>query len=232
MRRSFIAYGAFCIALNVAPALGADLPTAPIIPAPGYSWTGFYIGAYGGGSLGGEYHLSSPVVPGFKSDLSVGGFVAGGTVGFNFQLPDSGFVFGLEGDGGFADLKNEASIHVQGGGSAHGEIRTNWLATARGRVGYAWDRVLFYGTGGAAFTEIEVKGHATGIGSESDSKTNVGWTAGGGIEAAIWENVSLKAEYQFVQFGKENYVHVNGVGNLVRADLEAHILKAGLNYRF
>ena len=80
------------------------------------------------------------------------------------------------------------------------EIKNNWLGTARGRIGYAWDRVMPYVTGGAAFGDIE----ANQLGLAGVHDTKVGWTVGGGVEAALAGNWTAKVEYLHVDLGSVN----------------------------
>ena len=89
------------------------------------------------------------------------------------------------------DGKNSACL------GAGCEPRSTWLATVRGRAGWAWDRVLFYGTGGAAFGNVQ----AGGIGGPFDSATQTGWTAGAGVEWAFLPNWTAKVEYLYVDLG-------------------------------
>ena len=72
-----------------------------------------------------------------------------------------------------------------------------WLATVRGRAGYAWDRILFYGTGGAAFGNVQTVAGALPY----DSVTQTGWTAGAGVEWAFLPNWTAKVEYLYVDLG-------------------------------
>jgi outer membrane immunogenic protein len=139
-------------------AVAADLPYPRPVPqapvaylpvVPAYSWTGFYIGINGGGGFGNSNWLD-PVL-GNSGNFNTSGFLIGGTVGANYQIGQ--FVLGIEGDGDWQNLDGTTT-----GGSCAGqgcETKSNWLATVRGRAGYAWDRVLFYGTGGAAFANVQ-----------------------------------------------------------------------------
>jgi outer membrane immunogenic protein len=196
------------------PALAADLPpVAPRAPAayapavaPIYNWSGIYLGVNGGYGFG----TVNATGGGLSGSANANGGLAGGTLGANYQIGQ--FVIGVEGDGDWADFGN--------GGVCAGCTGTdNWLATARGRVGFAWDRVLLFGTGGGAFTE------ALGTGSG----TQTGWTAGGGIEVGITENFTAKVEYLYVDFGNTSCT-VGGVA--CSLDFTANLIRGGLNYKF
>jgi len=217
MRKLLLA-GVALVALGSASASAADIQRRQVMPAkapmymaPPYNWTGFYVGINGGGAWGSS-DFSAPFPTG-SFDLS-GGLV-GGTVGYNWQMGQ--FVFGVEGDLDWSNIRGSTAC---GGTSC--ETKNDWLGTARGRLGYAFDRFLPYVTGGAAFGNI--KTNIPGVGSTSD--TNVGWTVGGGIEAAIAGPWTAKVEYLYVDLGRG--------GSILGSDAKfnANVVRAGLNYRF
>jgi len=109
-----------------------------------------------------------------------------------------------------------------------GQARNFYLATLRGRLGYAWDHWLAYVTGGAAFGDIQVSTPAGG--SQFDER--VGWTAGGGVEYAFpgtrW---STKIEYLYTDLGSMTCDAAH-CGVPVNADFHANVVRAGLNYHF
>ena len=209
---------------SIGAAQAADLPPrapapapAVVVPAPGYNWTGFYIGANGGyGWSGASATVAGVTVDG--GDLK--GPFAGGQVGYNFQ---SGmFVFGVEADGQWANIKESYSIV----GLTFTD-KINYFFTARGRLGVAAQNVLFYGTGG--YAHIGAKSSVTdGITTLSVSGDRGGWTAGGGAEIGFG-NASIKFEYLYIQtFDKDEIVF----GVPVSWNVHVHTVKAGLNYRF
>ncbi len=151
MKRLLLA-GALALAAG-GQALAADLPQpgpppprAPAgyvpVPAPAFSWSGIYVGINGGYAFGSGDFSSGASVSG------VNGFLAGGTIGANYQW--GRFVLGIEGDGDWTSLDGKTPPTC-----ASCEVKSTWLATARGRAGYAFDRILFYGTGGAAFGNVQ-----------------------------------------------------------------------------
>ena len=131
----------------IGAANAADLPRrhamptkAPMYEAP-YNWTGFYVGINGGAGWGhSNWERSAPV--------STPGGLVGGTVGYNYQMGQT--VFGLEGDIDWADLRGSGTCGV-----CSCETRNDWLATARGRLGYSFGRVMPFVTGGGAFGDIK-----------------------------------------------------------------------------
>ena len=157
----------------------------------GYNWTGFYLGINGGYAWG-RSHWS-----GFGNSSDPRGGMVGGTAGYNWQAMGSPWVFGLEGDIDWTNIKATfTNINCPSGC----ETKNTWLETVRGRVGYAWDRVMPYVTGGLAVGDIQ----ATPLGFASVNETKLGWAVGGGVEAALTGNWTAKLEYLHVDLGHVN----------------------------
>jgi outer membrane immunogenic protein len=193
--------------LGVASASAADLSGRKTMPykaqpyAQTYNWSGFYLGGNGGGW--GDSDSSN----GFSG-------LVGGNVGYNYQVGQA--VFGLEGDIDWSDLsrtKNCAAFSC--------ETRNNWLSTVRGRLGYAFDRFMPYVTGGVAFGDLKTS--VAGIGDSS--ATNVGWTVGGGLEAAIAGPLTAKVEFLHVDLGSGDSPVASG------ENFKTNIVRAGINYQ-
>ena len=203
-------FGASVIALaaGIGTAAAADLgytPTPEVTynPAPAFSWTGPYIG----GLLG--YGWGDAQIPG--KDPTPSGIVGGVYGGYNFQAAPN-FVLGVEGD-----------ITATGMSDTAGGVKvTNpWNGTFRGRAGYNWDRFLVYGTGGLAVGEVKTK-----AGGVSDSNTNVGWTLGAGVEAAITNNVTARVEYRYTDLGSTNFANVG------KLDYTSNQVLTGIGLKF
>ena len=214
--KKFLLASVGVLALGVASAAAADLPRrvaapAPIAVPPPYSWTGFYAGINGGYGWGGSDFTAPFATNGFDMN---GGLV-GGTFGYNYQVGQA--VFGIEGDIDASWIKGDV-----GCAGTNCAVKNTWLATVRGRLGYAVDRWMPYVTGGAAFGDINTT--VAGVGSASDNK--VGWTVGGGVEAALSGPWTAKLEYLYVDLGRGDAV----LGS--EAKFQSHIVRAGLNYRF
>jgi outer membrane immunogenic protein len=150
---------------------------------------------------------------------SVDGFLVGGTIGGNYQFNQ--FVLGIEADGDWANLDGTNTTVC-----FSCEVKSDWLATVRGRAGFAWDRVLFYGTGGAAFGNVQ----GGSIGGPFDTGTQVGWTAGAGVEFAFTPNWTAKVEYLYVDLG--NFTCTNFCAGGGTLNLPEKIVRAGINYKF
>jgi outer membrane immunogenic protein len=223
MKRILFA-GAFAF-LAAGPALAADLPPPPAppprapatyvpAPVPYYNWGGIYFGINGGYNFG-TVSPSFPA-PAVGTNFNTTGFLGGGTIGFNYQW--AAIVAGLEGDWDYNSLSNSMPV-----GDGGGTFASNWLATARGRLGYAWDRILLFATGGAAFAPANISG-AVAPGANG-STTMTGWTAGAGVEVAVAPNWTVKAEYLYINFLNPS---IGGVGF---KDTD-NVIRAGVNFKF
>ena len=158
------------LALAGGSAVAADL--APYyqpgpVYNPIYTWTGFYVGINGGGGWG------TSQWDGLNS-FDVSGGLIGGTVGYNWQFGPA--VVGAEGDIDWSGIKGTTTVLCPAGC----ETRNKWLATVRGRLGFAFDRFLPYFTGGLALGDINANLPLLPGGSIS----NAGWTVGAGLESA------------------------------------------------
>jgi outer membrane immunogenic protein len=235
--------GALALATSL-PALAADLPPAPPPPprapaayvpvAPVFSWTGVYLGINGGYGFGStQWNTSFGTVGSF----STSGGMAGGTIGANYQLGQ--FVFGFEGDVDWQNLRGAtvnqpctsvviAVIPIGVGGCA---TASNWIATARARAGIAMDHALLYATFGGAFTNIKPSTGALPYGGG----TEPGWAAGGGIEYAVTDNWTVKAEYLYADFERTTCNAGScGILGAVAAPvrLTESMARGGINYKF
>ena len=206
----------------------ADLPrqmytkAPPPMVAPYYNWTGFYLGINGGGAWGTSNWSST-------GDFDVSGGMIGGTIGYNWQTGP--WVFGLEGDVDWASVKGTTNnVGCLGGGCSS---ENTWLGTARGRVGYAFDRWLVYGTGGAAIADLkDTYTSPTFAFVAAPGATTWGWTAGGGVEYAVADHWTVKAEYLHVGFGNRTVDNLSTFGyGLVFKD-RLDIARVGINYKF
>lgn len=161
MRIFLIALGLTALATS---AIAADLPrkapaAPPVQAVQAINWTGFYIGVHAGYSWGhwdGDLTFDPGTGPVQVFDpsnrkIDANGWLAGGQIGFNYQL--GSFVFGSEAHVSWTNLKGEDTFSTIGGNNFSWNIsnRLDWFGTVRGRAGIAVDRFLIYGTGGVAF---------------------------------------------------------------------------------
>jgi len=223
-RFMFVCAGAMALAALVGSAEAADLSSRPIytkappMAAPYYNWTGFYLGINGGGGWGSSSWDST-------GSFDTSGGLVGGTIGYNWQMGP--WVLGLEGDIDWANIKGTTNTVGCIGGGCSSE--NTWLGTARGRVGYAFDRWMPYITGGAAFGDVE----ATHAGATGQTSTQVGWTAGAGFEFAVVNNITAKVEYLHYDLGSFQCGLNCGNGFVNdNVNFNANVVRGGVNLRF
>jgi outer membrane immunogenic protein len=261
---------------GTAMAADLPVKAPPLPPAPeAFSWTGFYAGLNAGGAWGKfdptttvacgpgppflfvcsptrDQTTASTIAAAGTGSMSGSGFTGGLQVGANWQSGNA--VFGAEADFGAFHIKasrqvSEASeiIGIPGTSFAvTNSASTDWLFTARGRLGWAFGNLLVYATGGLAVTDLHTNNtytDTTPIGSAASwggTTNKAGWTVGGGLEWALSRNLSVKAEYLYLKFDSVNQAGVivnpfaSGYANAIATstDLTAHIARAGVNYRF
>jgi len=207
------------IALGMAPAIAADLPARAYTKAPAAAiainnWSGFYLGAMGG------YAKEN------ADNFALSGGFAGGTAGYNWQTGN--VVLGLEADAAWADVGATVGI-IPGLASINYKIRD--MGTVRGRVGYAFDSVLIYGTGGWAWSDNRLTATALGV-SVSDSKFHSGWTVGAGVEVMFAPKWSVKAEYLYKSFESATYFAGTVPGGVPVGTINLNSVQVGVNYHF
>jgi outer membrane immunogenic protein len=208
----------------------AQAQTAPTMFAgPTINWTGAYAGVEGGYGWGTSRHSDSS---GFDSgSFGASGGLVGGTVGYNWQLPNNPFVVGVEGDMSAADMSGGTA------GTCSGVCNTKLrdFGTVRGRVGYAFGTWMPYATGGLAFGDLHgSEGGAAGA-TGSGSTYRVGWTAGAGVEDAFAPHWSAKIEYLHADLGNGPVFDDTFPGGATAAEhvsFQTDILRGGINYKF
>jgi outer membrane immunogenic protein len=211
---------------GAATAKAADLPPRYLPPprapvfVPFFTWTGFYLGINAGYAFG-DTRWTNTLTGLSTGDFNTDGFIVGGTAGYNWQLGSA--IFGIEGDFDWSNVKGATNLNC----APNCETRTTWFATARGRIGYAFDRFLPYFTGGAAFADVKLQG--TGITAHSD--TQIGWTVGVGLEYAFLPNWTTKIEYLYADLGTVNCPAASCLVP-IETTLKLNIVRAGLNYKF
>lgn len=250
MKKILIA-GAALVALIGTPALAAKKHATqdPPPPVPVWNWTGFYIGpnvGFGWSSLAftGFNTFGGIPLPTFASTTPGSGFFAGGQAGFNYEFW-SNWVVGIEADGEWSNI-NGTSTLTAGAISSTNTSKLADFGTVRGRLGYAFNNVLLYGTGGWAWGNGTTTSTITSPFSVTASSSAFlsGWAAGGGIEWGFLPNWTVKLEYLYLQFGgipgTFNFGNVNVcdtpcvqplVGHAT-ASLSLNTVRIGVNYLF
>ncbi|GLS20797.1 porin [Labrys miyagiensis] len=195
------------------------MPLSLIIPhyselAAPYDWSGFWakpILTYQTMSFSGRgsHYL--------KDD---DGVTLGAEAGYNFQMGN--IVFGPTADLSYSFMDGKGTP----GALPRTRSNVDMVGSVRGRLGYAFDRILIYGTGGYAFANLEIKNAVAG----SDSATLSGWTAGLGAEYLWGEHATLRVEYRRSEFSEHNFQTLPPGQTKVGAGL--NIFSGGFVYKF
>ena len=235
MTKNVVLGAVAALVLGTTAAAAADLPmkTKAPPPVPMYDWTGFYIGVAGGGSLGQSTHIDQATGLGDTIGYNVKGGLVGGTLGYNWQM--GSVVLGFEGDASWVgEYGSNLDDGLAGNPAFTSFTKETWLGTARGRLGYAVNNLLFYGTGGYAVAGVTagIKDSATNAVLASSSDTRNGWTAGGGLEWGFAPNWSAKFEWLYMKFESKGFNTLVAEGNRSSVPLDDNVVRAGINYRF
>ncbi|MBL8580064.1 MAG: porin family protein [Mesorhizobium sp.] len=253
-------------ALAVVLALGASVPAVAadatvdevIVVDTAYDWSGVYVGVQGGYSWGANKDVAltgdsffvyqqevTRYIP-FSVPSDVEGLAGGAQIGYNFQ--SGSLVYGGEldfqfGPGGEANEVcapySDISGYCYPASTVVSELK--WLATARGRIGHAFDRTLFYATAGLAVGEVYGSygvRNAPSLPYEismEDSSIRFGWTAGVGAQYAITERISLKGEYLYYDLADQDADAFYSFGPYLATATfsnDGHIVRVGVNYKF
>lgn len=219
--------------VTATPSSAADLAPPPVyrkapvyapVVAP-FSWQGLYFGFNGGYGWGRSTLTNSA---GVESTISPDGALLGSTVGYNLQAGN--VVYGIEGDIDYSWMRATSDAVAPCPGC---EARNHYLATIRGRLGYAVNGWLPYITGGAVFGDIQTS-TPTGSGETTDK---VGWTVGGGLEYAFpASNWSAKLEYLYADLGTATcdigHCGTLVIGSAINTSFHASVARIGINYHY
>jgi len=200
---------------------------APVISAPVFSWNGAYLG----GQIGYGWGKSQFSDIDGSANLKPDGFLGGLYAGYNFDLGNS-VVLGVDGDVTYNNLKKRFSETDEFGDTDSFETKLRWSGAVRARAGYAVDRFLPYIAGGVAFGQIKNTGKSSdGIVEESfsSSKTHTGWTAGAGVDYAATDNVIVRLEYRYTDYGHKNF---DVDGDSTRNKFKTNEIRLGVAYKF
>ena len=205
-----VAFGA------AAPASAADLPArvytkAPAMVAAVYDWSGFYIGANGGGGWSRKcWNNTNSTTFGVIAAFGEGcadasGGLAGGQIGYRWQ--SANWVFGVEGQGDWASLKGSTnSLLFTGPGGLVNRSKVDGIGLLTGQVGYAWNNVLWYVKGGGAVVGDKYRGISTVTGLAVDQATQTRWggAIGTGVEVGFAPNWTVGVEYDHLFLGNNS----------------------------
>lgn len=218
-------------ALGCGSALAADLPARRAVKAPEpvayiHNWSGFYIG----GHIGYGSSDRCLTILGFGDACNdADGFLGGGQIGWNIQTGNN-FVFGIEFSGSLSDIGGDNNAGTLPGG-AYFSSSGKSLVMLTGRVGLAFDRSLFYITGGGAWARnsVDVFDGGTLVSVDFDRQ---GWTIGAGLEYAFTPNWSMAFQYNYVDLGDRDITFANFGGVVGNVSQDLHMATLRFNYRF
>ena len=244
----------FCLAAwSGAPALAADMPLkAPPLVVPATNWSGFYLGIVAGGEIAQTstdfVFADIPGLAGTPTRVSPDGSggLIGAEAGYNYQIGK--FVGGFEGDVDYARISGQGTSFTPNGfDMAPTQQKINLYGTVRGRVGFlATPNLLLYATGGAAFADVSMTtafvptgilgGNCTNssCGNGAVSASKVGSVIGAGLEYALSNRMSVKAEYLYVDLGHTSTIFPISLAVSTMAatsSYQEHVVRAGLNFK-
>jgi len=212
-------------------------------PTPAaYNWSGFYVGALAGSLVDARQDWFLPV-QGRGVAPEYGGYLLGGTLGYNHQVGK--WVVGVEGDWAGSNGEGGKSCPNAFFFTCIAEIDN--LASVSGRVGYAWDRVLFFVKGGLSIADVtSTVSFNTGNqplifplppppspSRESRSETAIGWNIGTGAEFALSQNWSAKGEWSYFDLGSEVVrFPATGGNDPTKIETRGSAVRIGVNYHF
>lgn len=218
---AFTAAAGFAGAASAADIYQAPPPiSSPIYtPAPMFTWTGAYIGLQGG------YDWNRASTPPYSANVD--GFIGGLYGGYNWQTATN-WVLGIDGSINWSGASGSSTGPGPLPDANSAEV--NWKGLIRGRLGYAWDRFMLYGTAGAAVAGYSA---STTNPDGTGNATPWGWTVGAGAEVALTDNVVARLDYSYQDYGTFN---VTGSGTFggggVPVSLKSHTVMGGIALKF
>jgi high affinity Mn2+ porin len=218
-----------CVAaLAGSPARAVDQAKPPIVQDADFDWAGWYVGGhigYSRGQIDSRLFAADPT----ESSQSFGSLYGGLQVGYNYVLP-SRLLLGIETDISFPNFLEDGRASARASSQSIVTDKIDYIATLRGRAGYAFDHWLIYGTGGLAWSQarfIESPGLANDM--DKSLQTRTGWSLGAGAEVALAEDWTARIEYLYDRFGNATATFLSGT--TYQSAFDIHVLRLGLNYR-
>jgi outer membrane immunogenic protein len=229
-------------------------------PIAAYNWAGWYVG----GNIGYGWGVNSdpsasatdPGVFGFLNagagyfdggrnptpNVQLKGVIGGAQVGYNWMFSPNwvaGVVTDFQASGMKASGVNPAPAPALIAATQSNSVQTDWFGTVRGKLGWAQNNFLFYGTGGLAYGQVKTSGqfiNAAGTFVGSNSATKAGWAVGGGVDYGFASHWSIGAEYLYMNLGRTSYTETSAAFPTVFVTISnraaANIVRATLNYKF
>lgn len=244
MNRVSVLLAGVAFAATASSAMAADAIIYEPTPAPVsavYDWTGAYVGAHLGYAWGDARFVDVDGYNNLNESFSFDpdGFLGGVQAGYNWQ--SGGLVLGAEVELGYLNLDGSRTQPLSPGGDTYAAVDGGVYAGLSARLGYAFDRTLVYAKAGGVYSGGEFQvvdncntGACGPLLASGSERIGLGYQLGAGVEHAVTDQWSVKLEYAYFDFGKETVAILDSTGGLwdYRADLSAHTLKIGFNYKF
>ncbi len=215
--------------VTLQPAFAADIAKNIGASHASYNWSGAYIGGHAGVLQGHSKNYSDCDMPcSLTSNTAAGGIYAG----YNYQFPNNNFVLGVEIDASKMSFNKQRDTLAFYPFFDAVKASSQWQASVRGRVGYAFGNVLPFVTAGLAYAQSRQSyiEHYANIGVtdvSQERKILAGASFGAGVEYAFTPNIIGRAEYQHMGFKRALYQNA-----FIAADLKTDVVRAGLAYKF
>lgn len=220
--------------LFVAGVVGLLAPTSALAadPLSAVNWTGSYVGVQVGVvDMGSDWSVSDVIFGDVSAALGDGAFLAGVFAGHDVLM--DGYVLGAEADFNFMDV-SDSQTWMDGGEGLTVTTSISNLASLRGRIGMPWQGLLFYATAGVATGNVTASYDVysiANVGSDSH-KFKLGLVAGAGVETQISENIALRLQGLYYNFGDTTFDNTDGYGSTYAADAHAWVITTGLSWRW
>lgn len=211
---------------STAHAADAIVSQEPVPMASVFSWGGAYLG----GEIGWGWansKISNRNSDGSSDTLESNGFLGGVYAGYNFDMGNN-VILGVEGNFDYSDLKKSRDYGFQNTLAYTTKSQLEWSGALRARAGYAIDRFMPYIAGGLAFGDIKTN-YADSAREFSNSQTKTGWTIGAGVDYAATDNVILRLEYRYTDFGHNDFDFDNIA---MRNSVKTNDVRIGVAYKF
>ncbi len=240
MKTTLIGSAAF--SLLTVSAFAADLGVPPTsAPPPAFTWTSCYGGLHAGGGLGQKdltdtAGVLSPTTGFTAVNLGISGYMLGGQIGCDYQFAPN-WILGIEGAVSGGNIGGKTVFAPPGipGDTTTFKETTDFLMSATARVGYTWDRWMLYAKGGFADAGDKYDAFDTAATYNFEGLENrIGWTAGAGVEWALWEDWSVRLEYDYYGFGTRSVTFIDSTIAMTSGPEEIkqniQVVTLGLNF--
>jgi len=250
--------------VGVADTITTPTPNPTTATKSTYNWTGAYVGGFVGGATGSDVSNTAAMTS-YNSLWNDGNannnysiedsFIGGGTVGYNWQIGNTPYLVGLEGEYGYLSQQNSKTdpnattwnaahqtVSPQSNSQSSTSIGADYgYGLVGGRLGYALDRSLIYIKSGAVFTTVNSSWSDTnyGFNGTSNKATTTGYALGAGFEYAMpfkyFTNVTVKTEYLYFGIPTSNTINSSDGEFSIKTSQTTsgiHTAKIGVNYKF